>query len=130
MNTPDQDDMLVGITALSLVLLYTACWIAYRLHERATRARARAALATETRSTPECPPMPVGAPPVAYNEHRLLIVACSDPMLWYAKLVGKEVPYLGSWPAEGCHKSREPAGFINIVRMTDARIVIRTKETK
>lgn len=54
---------------------------------------------------------------------QLLIEKCDDPMMWYANLVGKKVDYLGTWPSEG-HKSREPAGYINIVKLGDARIVI------
>lgn len=127
MNAQDQTEMFVGVTALCITLLYAACAVAYWLHERIEEARARAALTTEARSTPECPSTPVGAPPETYKTRCLLIVACSDPMLWYAGMVGQEVPYLGTWPLEGCHKSREPAGFTNIVRMTDARIVIKEK---
>lgn len=41
--------------------------------------------------------------------------------MWYADKVGQLVPYLGDWP-EG-YKSREPAGFINVVRHEDAELV-------
>ena len=40
---------------------------------------------------------------------------------WYAGLLGKLVPYGGKW-REG-YKSREPAGYINIVYFDDAMIV-------
>ena len=45
----------------------------------------------------------------------LKIIKCNDPLMWYAGLVGQHVPYLGEWRGEG-HKSREPAGFLNIVK--------------
>ena len=53
-------------------------------------------------------------------EQQILITGCSDPHLWYAALVGQRVPYLGQWP-EG-FKSREPAGYINVVRFSDGRL--------
>lgn len=54
----------------------------------------------------------------------LLITGCSDPYMWYAKMVGQTVPYLGEWnDTPDVYKSREPAGYINIVRKTDAMIV-------
>lgn len=81
-------------------------------------------------STGESSPLPVGAPPDTYKTYRLLITRCPDPFMWYRDLVGKEVPYLGTWPSEDCHKSREPAGFINIVKIADARIVIREENAK
>ncbi len=55
------------------------------------------------------------------SDRQILITACSDPGLWYAHLVGQRVPYLGEWP-EG-FKSREPAGYINLVRRTDGQLV-------
>lgn len=48
----------------------------------------------------------------------LLIVRCRDPLMWYSGMVGRCVPYLGEWP-DG-YKSREPAGFLNIVKKDDA----------
>lgn len=71
------------------------------------------------------PTLPVGGPPETYKTHRLHITQCPDPNMWYAKLVGKDVPYLGTWPNEGYHKSREPAGFVNIVQIADAHIIVR-----
>ena len=53
---------------------------------------------------------------------QLRIIKCNDPLMWYAGMVGQYVPYLGEWRGEG-YKSREPAGFINIVRFDDAEIV-------
>lgn len=55
----------------------------------------------------------------------LLITGCTDSSMWYSKMVGKEVPYLGEWKADGCFKSREPAGYVNIVWFKDARVIIK-----
>lgn len=55
----------------------------------------------------------------------LLIERCPDPLMWYAGMIGKEVPYLGEWKAESLYKSREPAGYINVVKFNDARIIIK-----
>ena len=49
---------------------------------------------------------------------RILIVMCTDPMMWYANYVGHEFALLSEdidifW-------SREPTGFKNIVRKKDA----------
>lgn len=55
--------------------------------------------------------------------YMLQITQCKDPLMWYADKVGQLVPMLGAW-AEG-YKSKEPAGYINIVRFEDARIVWR-----
>lgn len=52
---------------------------------------------------------------------RILIEKCSDPQLWYADLVGQEVPYLREID-EG-YLSREPAGYTNIVRREDGRVI-------
>ena len=51
---------------------------------------------------------------------KLRIIGCSDGHMWYARLVGQLMPYEGSWP-EG-FKSREPAGYLNIVKFEDAVI--------
>lgn len=51
----------------------------------------------------------------------LKILSCSDPMLWYAKLIGETVPLLRIEHSE--YISREPAGYINIVKKTDAIII-------
>lgn len=52
---------------------------------------------------------------------QLLIKKCSDPQMWYADLVGKEVPLLRE-DADG-YWSREQAGHTNIVRREDAQVV-------
>jgi hypothetical protein len=84
------------------------------------------------RGATEHPALPVGHADVAYKHYRLLIVRCHDPLMWYAGMVGKEVLYLGTWKDDGLHKSREPAGFVNVVRPTDAIIIKRvtSKEPK
>ena len=44
--------------------------------------------------------------------------------MWYAGIVGQRVPYLGEWrDAPDVFKSREPAGYVNIVKKTDATVV-------
>lgn len=54
----------------------------------------------------------------------LLIHQCPDPMMWYAGKVGQRVPYLGEWrDTPDVYKSREPAGYVNIVKKSDATIV-------
>lgn len=45
------------------------------------------------------------------------IQRCSDPHMWYAQAVGREIPVVrvtmdGLW-------AREPAGYINIIRFED-----------
>lgn len=51
----------------------------------------------------------------------LQITGCTDSSMWYAGKVGTYVPYCGTWP-EG-YKSREDAGYSNIVLFKDAEIV-------
>ena len=51
------------------------------------------------------------------------IVSCSDPMMWYADLVGKNVPFVRYLLAENCILCREPAGYTNIVKIQDAEII-------
>lgn len=52
---------------------------------------------------------------------RLRITKCSDSLLWYADLVGQQVPLVREIP-EG-YLSREPGGFTNIVRKEDAQLI-------
>lgn len=52
---------------------------------------------------------------------KLLILQCNDPMMWYRDKVGQTVPFEGRWP-EG-YKSREDAGYLNVVRFQDAEVV-------
>ncbi|EKT4458364.1 hypothetical protein QEL94_004336 [Pseudomonas putida] len=52
---------------------------------------------------------------------KLKIVGCTDPMMWYAGLVGQVVSLVRE--EADCYWSREPAGHINIVRKSDARAV-------
>lgn len=57
------------------------------------------------------------------NEAELLIVECQDSLMWYADKVQQRVQYCGKWP-EGW-KSREPSGMINIIKPTDAVLVVK-----
>lgn len=51
----------------------------------------------------------------------LRIIRCRDSMMWYAGLVGQVVPLVRE--EADCYWSREPAGYINIVRRADAQPV-------
>lgn len=51
----------------------------------------------------------------------LKILSCSDSMMWYADKVGITVPLLRI--EENEYISREPSGYINIVKKTDAIII-------
>lgn len=51
----------------------------------------------------------------------LKINRCTDPMKWYAGLVGECVPLLGEEP--DCFRSVEPAGYTNFVDKSDATVV-------
>lgn len=51
----------------------------------------------------------------------LYIENCSDGLMWYADKVGKFVPFVRE--ESDCYLSREPAGYTNIVKKQDARIV-------
>ena len=54
----------------------------------------------------------------------LLIVKCPDPSMWYHSFIGKTVPYEGGWrDTPDVFKSREPAGYVNIVKRADAVIM-------
>ena len=54
----------------------------------------------------------------------LKVTKCSDGMMWYADMVGQTVPYLGVWSDSlDVYVSREPAGYVNIVKKVDAEIV-------
>jgi len=54
-------------------------------------------------------------------KRQLKITGCIDPLMWYADKVGETVPFVRE--ADDCFISREPAGYVNIVRKTDAEIV-------
>jgi hypothetical protein len=60
---------------------------------------------------------------------RLAITGCSDPLLWYAPLIGQLVDLVRDLPAEGTWLSREPAGYLNIVYHCDAVPVPRGYKT-
>ena len=55
---------------------------------------------------------------------RLLIERCSDPLLWYAPLVGQTVPNLGYDQTLPGWWSREPEGWRNLVYERDASPVV------
>lgn len=55
----------------------------------------------------------------------LRIKKCSDSLLWYANLVGKDVPFIRELP-EG-YLALEPAGYTNIVLKSDAEFNIEEK---
>jgi hypothetical protein len=56
----------------------------------------------------------------------LQINKCSDSMFWYCALVGKQVPFIREIN-EG-YLSREPSGYVNIVKKDDAEIIDTTNE--
>jgi len=51
------------------------------------------------------------------------INSCQNPLFWYSELIGKLVPYIGV--DDVCHEylSREPDGYINIVKVLDGEVV-------
>jgi len=51
----------------------------------------------------------------------LMITGCSNSSFWYAGKVGAVVDYLGS--DRGEYITREPSGFVNIVKLADAELV-------
>lgn len=51
----------------------------------------------------------------------LKILKCSDSLMWYNNLIGQIVPYVREY--HDCYMSREPAGFLNIVKLQDAEII-------
>lgn len=51
----------------------------------------------------------------------LMITGCSDNSFWYAGKVGAVVDYLGS--DRGEYITREPSGFVNIIKFADAELV-------
>lgn len=89
--------------------------------------------------TGRCRPVDVDGPPVTLklppiygdgdylmtHKRVLLITGCTDSSMWYSKMIGQEVPYFGQWADEQCYKSREPAGYVNIVKFADAKLIIK-----
>lgn len=55
------------------------------------------------------------------KQKKLLIIKCSDPLMWYADKIGQIVPYLGE--KYGFYTSREDAGHTNVVNMDDAILI-------
>ena len=60
----------------------------------------------------------------------LKIEQCSDSLYWYRDFVGKYVPYVRVLHSEHNYLSREPAGYVNIVNIKDARLVVVKIDTK
>ena len=58
-----------------------------------------------------------------YKTKVLKIIACSDSQYWYSDMIGKYVPYIRAHPNEGIYISREPEGYVNIVKICDAILV-------
>ncbi len=56
----------------------------------------------------------------------LKIIKCSDPHLWYADRVGEELPLIREY--SDCFMSREPEGYMNVIRKSDAEVVLRELE--
>lgn len=52
---------------------------------------------------------------------KLRITGCTDGHMWYAGMVGQLVELLGEDRIE--YLSREPAGYVNIVKKADAEVV-------
>lgn len=52
---------------------------------------------------------------------KLRITGCTDGHMWYAGMVGELVELLGEDRIE--YLSREPAGYVNIVKKADAEVV-------
>ena len=44
----------------------------------------------------------------------LKLIKCSDPMMWYINKVGETVAFVREY--DDCYMSREPAGYLNIVK--------------
>jgi hypothetical protein len=131
----EYEEFLDGAAALIaavfvLGMLASAVHTAYRDRQRMRAASGGTAAPLLPPDSTESSPMRVGAPPEAYKLYSLLITGCTDGMLWYANKVGQEVPYLGTWPSEGSHKSREDAGYVNIVKIKDARVIVRERNVK
>lgn len=59
--------------------------------------------------------------PRQFKKPVLKIIKCSDPQMWYAKMVGQTVPYRGQWPE--AYKSVDQSRCINQVKFCDAVIV-------
>lgn len=63
---------------------------------------------------------PVLIDPLLAKRKKIRIMRCNDPSLWYAEHIGKKFEYLGTFGNE--HATREPAGFVNYVKVQDAFI--------
>lgn len=59
----------------------------------------------------------------SYKTKVLKIIECSDSQYWYSDMIGKYVPYVRAHPNEDIYISREPEGYVNIVKMCDAELL-------
>jgi len=50
------------------------------------------------------------------------IIQCKDPMMWYRDCIGKLFPVIKEYEDE--YLTRELDGYLNIVRKTDAKVVL------
>lgn len=51
----------------------------------------------------------------------LKLINCSDAMMWYRDKVGETVSFVREY--DDCYMSREPAGYLNIVKKQDAELI-------
>lgn len=54
---------------------------------------------------------------------KLKIISCTDPMMWYAGLVGELVEYKRTIFSEEVYMSRDKGGYNNIIYMKDAELI-------
>jgi hypothetical protein len=50
----------------------------------------------------------------------LVILSCSDTLMWYRDLVGQTAPLIRYVPEQAAWLSRERCGYINIIKVCDA----------
>ena len=53
--------------------------------------------------------------------YAIRIAKCSDPQMWYADKIGQLVAYISETEDE--YISREDAGYLNIVKKSDAELL-------
>ena len=52
---------------------------------------------------------------------KILIKKCSDSLFWYADKVGETVPFVSDMGDQ--YLSREPTGYLNIVKYEDSELI-------
>ena len=55
------------------------------------------------------------------NTKVLLIIDCTDALLWYRDKIGQHVPFVRE--EDDCYLSREDEGYVNIVFKKDAKLL-------